>query len=130
MDIIERNKSEEEINLLSPLTWAYVGDSIYELFIRCHLVNNSKLKPHKLHIETITYVKAGAQAKILKNILEDLSEEEKEIVRRTRNTQNHHLPKNAQPEDYMYATAFEGLIGYLYLTRKDERLKELLKKCI
>lgn len=130
MDIIERNKSEEEINLLSPLTWAYVGDSIYELFIRCHLVNNSKLKPHKLHIETITYVKAGAQAKILKNILEDLSEEEKEIVRRTRNTQNHHLPKNAQPEDYMYATAFEGLIGYLYLTRKDERLKELLNKCI
>ncbi len=130
MDFIERNKLEEEINLLSPLTWAYIGDSVYELFIRCHLVNNSKLKPHKLHIESISYVKAGSQAKILKDIINDLSEEEKEIVRRTRNTQNHHLPKNANPEDYMYATAFEGLIGYLYLTRKDDRLKELLNKCI
>ena len=130
MDFIERNKELEEINLLSPLTWAYVGDSVYELYIRCHLVNNSKLKPHKLHVESITYVKAKAQADILKKITDELTDEEKEIVRRTRNTQNHHLPKNADPEDYMYATAFEGLIGYLYLTRKDERLNELLKKCL
>ena len=130
MDFIERNKNEEDINLLSPLTWAYVGDSVYELFIRCHLVDISKLKPHKLHVESITYVKAKAQADILKKISNELSEDEMEIVRRTRNTQNHHLPKNADPEDYMYATAFEGLIGYLFLSKKDERLNELLKKCI
>lgn len=130
MDFIERDKEEIDVNLLSPLTWAYVGDSVYELFIRCHLVNNSKLKPHKLHVESVSYVKAKAQADILKKINDDLSEEEKEIVRRARNAENHHLPKNADPEDYMYATAFEGLIGYLYLTRKDERLKEILNKCI
>ena len=130
MDFIERDKEEIDVNLLSPLTWAYVGDSVYELFIRCHLVNNSKLKPHKLHVESVSYVKAKAQADILKRINDDLSEEEKEIVRRARNAENHHLPKNADPEDYMYATAFEGLIGYLYLTRKDERLKEILNKCI
>lgn len=59
-----------------------------------------------------------------------LTEQEKDIVRRTRNTQNHHLPKNANPTDYMYATAFEGLIGYLYLTGENERLNEILKKCI
>lgn len=130
MDFIERDKEEVDINLLSPLTWAYVGDSVYELFIRCHLVNNSKLKPHKLHLESISFVKAKAQADILKRIFEDLTDEEKEIVRRGRNAENHHLPKNADPEDYMYATAFEGLIGFLYLTRKDERLNEILKKCI
>ena len=130
MDFIERDKEEVDINLLSPLTWAYVGDSVYELFIRCHLVNNSKLKPHKLHVESISFVKAKAQADILKRIFEDLTDEEKEIVRRGRNAENHHLPKNADPEDYMYATAFEGLIGFLYLTRKDERLNEILKKCI
>ena len=56
----------------------------------------------------------------------NLTEEEKDIVRRGRNTQNHHLPKNAEPSDYMYATAFEGLIGYLYLMNKEDRIKELL----
>ena len=117
-------------NLLSPLTWAYVGDSVYELFIRCHLVDISKLKPHKLHVESITYVKAKAQADILKKISNELSEDEMEIVRRTRNTQNHHLPKNSNVTEYMYATAFEGLIGYLYLTKQNNRLKEILSKLV
>ena len=128
-DLIERAKSQEEISMLSPLTWAYVGDCIYELYIRTDLVNKTKLKPHKLHIETIKYVKAKAQADILKRIEENLTEKELEIVRRGRNAENHHLPKNADPADYMYSTAFEGLIGYLYLTKQDERLKEIFKMC-
>ena len=128
-DLIERAKSPEEINMLSPLTWAYVGDCVYELYIRTDLVNKTKLKPHKLHIETIKYVKAKAQADILKRIEENLTEKELEIVRRGRNAENHHLPKNADPADYMYSTAFEGLIGYLYLTKQDERLKEIFKMC-
>ena len=128
-DLIERAKSLEEINMLSPLTWAYVGDCIYELYIRTDLVNRTKLKPHKLHIETIKYVKAKAQADILKRIEKNLTEKELEIVRRGRNAENHHLPKNADPADYMYSTAFEGLIGYLYLTKQDERLKEIFKMC-
>ena len=73
-DLIERIKSPAEINMLSPLTWAYVGDCIYELYIRTDLVNKTKLKPHKLHIETIKYVKAKAQADILKKIESNLSE--------------------------------------------------------
>ncbi len=128
-DLIERIKSPAEINMLSPLTWAYVGDCIYELYIRTDLVNKTKLKPHKLHIETIKYVKAKAQADILKKIESNLSEQEQDIVRRARNAENHHLPKNADPADYMYSTAFEGLIGYLYLTKQDERLKEIFKMC-
>ena len=100
-DLIERAKSPEEINMLSPLTWAYVGDCIYELYIRTDLVNKTKLKPHKLHLETIKYVKAKAQADILKRIEKNLTEKELEIVRRGRNAENHHLPKNADPADYM-----------------------------
>lgn len=124
---MEENK-EKRINEMAPLTWAYVGDAVYELYIRENLVNHTKLKPHKLHIESIKYVKASAQAQTLKKIEEMLTEEEREIVRRTRNTKNHHLPKNANVNDYMYATAFEGLIGYLYLSKKEERLKEILSK--
>ena len=108
-------KSKEEVNLMSPLTWAYIGDCVYELFIRTHLVETTNLKPHKLHIEAVKQVKAKAQANKLEELQEMLTEEEKEIVRRTRNTENHHVAKNADPRDYMYATAFEGLIGYLYL---------------
>ena len=130
MGLIDREKEEVDVNLLSPLTWAYIGDAVYELYIRTNLVNKTKLKPHKSHIESIKYVKAKAQADILKELMEILTDEEKDIVRRARNAENHHLPKNADPEDYMYSTAFEGLIGYLYLCKKDERLKEILKKCI
>ena len=123
-------KNETEVNLISPLVWAYVGDSVYEVFIRTHLVETTKLKPHKLHIEAIKYVKAKAQAEKLEKLQDILTEKEKEIVRRTRNTENHHVPKNADPKDYMYATAFEGLIGYLYLSGQTERLDEILNKCI
>ena len=130
IELINREKNETDVNMLSPLTWAYVGDDVYELYIRTNLVNNTKLKPHKLHVESIKYVKAKAQADLLKSIEKILSEEEKDIVRRARNAENHHLPKNADPADYMYSTAFEGLIGYLYLTKKDERLKEILKMCM
>lgn len=130
MEFIERNKSQDEVDMLSPLVWAYVGDSVYEMFIRTKLVNISNAKPHKLHIESIKYVKAKAQADILKKIQEDLTEEEKNIVRRGRNTENHHVPKNSNVQEYMYATAFEALIGYLYLTKQNKRLKEILNKIV
>ncbi len=123
-------EKEQRINNLNPLTWAYIGDAVYELYIREKLIETTNLKPHKLHIEAVKKVKAEAQANILQNIEEKLREEEKEIVRRTRNTKNHHLPKNSNVKEYMYATAFEGLIGYLYLTGKEERLKEILRYCI
>ena len=108
----------------------YVGDSVYELYIRTHLTNVTRMKPHQLHIKSIQYVKAGAQADILEKLMEHLTEQEKEIVKRGRNAENHHLPKNATVQEYMYSTAFEALIGYLYLTRQDERLKEILEMCI
>ena len=129
MEFIERNKKIEDVKMLSPLVWAYIGDSVYELFIRTNLVNNSNAKPHKLHIESIKYVKAGAQANILKKIEDKLSDEEKDIVRRGRNCENHHIAKNSSVADYSYSTGFEALIGYLYLMKRDDRLEEILKYC-
>ena len=124
MDNIDR------VNTMSPLTWAYIGDAVYETYIREHLINTTNLKPHRLHVEAIKFVSAKAQAQILERIQNTLTDEEKEIVRRGRNTQNHHLPKNADPADYMHATSFEALIGYLYLTKQNERLKEILNKVL
>ena len=128
MELIERKRSIEEVRQMSPLTWAYVGDSVYEQYIRTHLVNTTKLKPHELHMKAIKYVKA--QADILQKLEEILTEEEKDIVRRGRNTQTHHIAKNASVQDYMYSTAFEALIGYLYLTKQDERLSQVLSMTI
>ena len=129
-EIINREKDIEEVKMMPPLVWAYVGDCVYELFIRTYLVNTTKLKPHKLHVKAIKYVKAKAQAEILKKITKKLTDQEQEIVRRGRNAENHHLPKNANIQEYMYATAFETLIGYLYLMKQDERLREILTLCI
>lgn len=127
-NIIERKKDTEEVNTMSPLNWAYIGDNVFELYIRMKLINNTRLKPHNLHIEAVKHVKASSQARLLKEIEPKLTEEEKEIVRRGRNTENHHLPKNCNVQDYMYSTAFEALIGYLYLTGKNNRLKEIFSK--
>lgn len=129
-EFIPINKSPEEINQISPLVWAYVGDCVYELYIRTYLVDTTNLKPHKLHIESIKYVKAGAQAKFLEEFYDFLTDEEKDIVRRGRNANNHHLPKNSNVQEYMYSTAFEGLIGYLYLCKRYERVKEIIEKYI
>lgn len=130
IELIERKNDKIDVDIMSPLIWAYVGDSVYEFYIRTHLINTTKLKPHKLHIESIKYVKAKAQAEVLEKLMDSLTDEEKEIVRRGRNAENHHLPKNATVQEYMYSTAFEALIGYLYLTKQDERLKEILELCI
>ena len=127
-EFLKIDRTKQEVELMSPLTWAYIGDAVYELFIRNKLINETNLKPHKLHIEAIKYVKAKSQAEKLNEIYEMLTDEEKDIVRRGRNTQNHHLPKNANVQEYMYSTAFEALIGYLYLTKQNARLKEILDK--
>lgn len=125
-------KKEDQINMMSPLTWAYVGDSVFELYIRVYLANTTNLNPHRMHIESVKYVKAAAQAKAVKELIATnfLTDDEKEIVRRGRNTQNHHLPKNASLEDYSYSTGFEALIGYLFLYKNEKRIVEIIKKVI
>lgn len=117
----------EEARGLNPLVLAYIGDSVYELYIRGNLlIKGRDKKAHKLHVEAINYVKAKAQSDIIKKMEEKLTDEELDIFKRGRNAKSKTSPKNADIIDYRMATGFEALIGYLYLTGRKERLMELL----
>lgn len=121
-----REMSEEDIQMMNPLKLAYIGDSAYELFIRSYVMTG-RISLKELHRAKVEYVNAGAQAKFLRRILSQLTEEEAEIVRRARNTKMHSLPKNASLKDYRMATALEALVGYWYLSDAEERMSELLR---
>ena len=121
---------KEDVIQMSPLVWAYMGDAVYEKYIREHVIRQGLCKNGLLHKKSIKYVSANGQVKILKKIEEKLTEEELDIVRRGRNSNPHSHAKNADIVDYKYATGFEALIGYLYLTEQKERLEEVLKMCI
>ena len=128
--MFEHNYTENEVNNMSPLIWAYIGDSVFEIYIREKMIERGIPSNTKLHIETIKYVKAKSQSDML-HLLEDfLDEEELRIAKRARNTCANSSPKNADIIEYKYATGFEALIGYLYLNEKEERLQEILNKCI
>lgn len=120
----------KDIEMMSPLIWAYMGDAVYEQFVRDYLINQGVLKNGAYHKKAIKYVSATAQVKILKKIEEELTEEELDIVRRGRNSNPHSHAKNADIVDYKYATGLEALIGFLYLTKQEKRLKEVLNMCV
>ena len=115
-----------EINTLSPLTLAFLGDSVYEMFIRTKILSMGNRPANELHKIAVGYVKAKAQAIAAHEIFEVLTEEEKDIYKRGRNTNIHTVPKNADMADYRHATALEALVGYLYLKGEDGRLYEIL----
>lgn len=124
--------SKSDIGQMSPLVWAYMGDAVYEKFIREYVIKQGLCKNGLLHKKSIKYVSAKAQAKIIHKLEEEklLTEEEIDIVRRGRNSNPHSTAKNADIIDYKYATGFEALIGYLYLEEKKERLEEILNLCV
>jgi len=120
---------ESEDRLLSPLVYAYIGDAVYELFVRNKIVaENPDLTPYLYYLRTTMYVKASSQAMAIKKIYEELDEDEKRIVKRGRNAKPKTIPKNAKLSDYKYATALEALIGYLYLENNIERLNYILSQ--
>ena len=121
---------KEDVIQMSPLVWAYMGDAIYEKYIREYVIRQGLCKNGLLHKKSIKYVSANGQVKILKKIEPELTEEELDIVRRGRNSNPHSHAKNADIVDYKYATGFEALIGYLYLTEQNDRLEEILKMCV
>ena len=120
------NIDEKNINLINPLVLAYIGDSVFEVYVRTKVVNDGMLKTNKLHRLSTEYVKAKAQAEALVSILENLTEEELNIVRRGKNANSNTIPKIADVVDYKKATALEALIGYLFLSNKLERLDEII----
>lgn len=111
-------------------TLAYMGDVVYELYIREHIVRNSREVASKLHKKTIKYVSAKAQEYIISNIYEILTEDEKEIYKRGRNATSNTVPKNTDVVTYKKATGFEAVIGYLYFTAQNRRLKDLINESI
>ena len=122
--------SATDVKMLNPLVLAYAGDSVYDTFVRTLLVFGGHGQVAKLHKMSIEFVKAKAQADILWEINELLTPEEQDIVRRGRNTKSSTMPKNADILDYRYATGFEALIGYLYLTGQIDRLMEVIRMVI
>jgi ribonuclease III family protein len=126
-DLLLENKSlkDSDIRMYNPLVLAYVGDSVYDTFIRTMLVSNGSVQVNKLHKRSIKFVSAKAQAEITEQLSNILTEDEQDILRRGRNTKSNSVPKNADMNDYRYATGFEALIGYLYLMGSTKRLMEL-----
>ncbi len=114
----------------SPLALAFIGDAVFEVYVRTFVLSKGNMPPHRLHIEAANFVKAKSQAIIMHSISENLSEEEQEIARRGRNAKSGTIPKNADITDYKNATGLESLFGYLYLTGKTKRLKELMNIAI
>jgi ribonuclease-3 family protein len=125
------NLTTEELNQLSPLVLAYIGDSVYEVLVRTYMVSeNGQLSVNRLHRNSISFVKAHAQSDIVHKLTDSLNEDELNIVRRGRNSKSGTVPKNADLTEYKYATGFEALIGYLYLKKDFDRLTEIFFKAV
>lgn len=124
------NLKPGDVNQYSPLVLAYIGDSVYEVFIRSLVISQGNAPVHKLHKHATSFVKAKAQSDTIHRILEFLSAEEQDVVRRGRNAKSGTIPKNADVTEYKYATGFETLIGYLYLKKDFSRLMQVLSMSI
>ncbi|WP_156291782.1 Mini-ribonuclease 3 [Oceanobacillus salinisoli] len=121
-----------DVKQMKSLSLAYMGDAIYEVYIREHLIKKGKIKPNDLHRSAISFVSGKAQAAVVLSWLEQgiLTEEEERVVARGRNAKSGSTPKNISIQAYRYSTAFEALIGYHYLMKNEERLEELLQKAV
>lgn len=119
MNVIEKNS----------LVLAYLGDSIYEIYVREYLINSNINKVKELQEESKKYVSAKSQAYFLKNMLDNdfFKEEELDIIKRGRNAKVSSHPKNIDIVTYKHATALETLIGYLYLNNNKNRIDEIMK---
>ena len=122
--------SEEKAAQLAPLTLAYIGDSVYECCVRGQLLLAGGGRMKALHRAAVNRVRASYQAEALTRIAPLLTDEEAGVCRRARNAQSGSMPKHADPADYHAATAFEALIGYLYISGQDERLKTLVEAAL
>jgi len=131
LDAIEQllQSPVEDCSMLAPLVLAWIGDSIYTDAVRRYLITQTHAGVDKLNKLCVRFVRASAQAQCMRYLEDSLTKEEQAIVRRGRNTQSH-VPKNAKMADYRLATAFESLIGYLYLSNQTQRLNYFLAESI
>lgn len=129
-DVFE--KEGGDLKTYSPLSYAYIGDCVYDLIIRTLVIENGNMPANMLNKKTVSYVNAGAQAKVYDELItcDILSEEEADMLRRGRNAKSYTKAKNASVSDYRKATAVEALVGYLYLANREERLLEIMKYAV
>lgn len=125
-----KNLTKTEAKCLNPQVLAFVGDSVYTLFVRTMLAEKFDVKSGKLHTLANEYVKAGGQSDALERVISMLTDAEMGIYKRARNYKTHSVAKNADVVDYKRATGFEAVVGYLYLIGDYARLNELLKLCV
>ena len=116
-----------QASLLNSQELAFIGDAVYSCVIRSMLIAKGNQKTNQLHKMANTFVKANSQFEAIKTLLPYLSEQESDVVRRAKNYKTNNIAKHASLEEYKNATAFEALIGYLYISSQIERLEELLK---
>lgn len=112
---------------LPALTLAYLGDTVYDLYVRTALAENLRLPMRALHLEAAKHVCAAGQAQAYRRIADHLTESEQAAFRRGRNAHSATVPKHADVRDYRVATGFEALLGHLYLLGEDERIGELMR---
>lgn len=121
--------NEIKAKLLAPLVLAYIGDAVYEVYVRNRIIHEHPDMPaYKLHKESIKYVKAHGQSEAMAVIEPELSEDEMSVYKRGRNAKSPTVPKNADVAEYRRATGFEALVGYLYEEGREERLLEIMEK--
>lgn len=118
-----------DVKQLNSLALAYMGDAVFEQVVREHLIRSGRVRPNILHREATKYVSAKAQARIVKEMLNTsfLTEEEEAVLRRGRNAKSGTVPKNTDVLTYHYSTAFEAVVGSLYLSEQADRLQEVLR---
>jgi len=123
---------EGDVKQMKSLALAYIGDAVYEVHVREHLLKNGQVRPNALHQAAIQFVSAKAQASVILQWLENdyLDTLEKSIVSRGRNAKSGSIPKNTTVQTYRYGTAFEALIGYHYLAKNNDRLLELMVEAV
>lgn len=124
---------ELDVKQMKSLALAYMGDAVYEVRVREHLLEEGRIKPNQLHKEAVNFVSGKSQAKVILHWLEAddvLTEEEKRVAARGRNAKSGTIPKNISIQTYRYSTAFEAVIGYHYLLKNEARLHELMDKAI
>lgn len=125
IEICGEKYTKEEARMMNPLVLAYIGDTVFDLFVRTSLLKNGKAG--KLHNMAAKRVCAKAQADTARKICSDFSDEENEIFIRGRNAKPSTVPKNAVVADYHMASGLEALVGYLYLTGNNTRLQEIMR---
>lgn len=125
--LIRKQLDDNALKEYSAVVLAYIGDAVFEVLVRTHLVAAGNRRVKDIHHDTVEMVRAQSQARVIRQLFSELSEEEQDIVKRGRNAKSTG-PRHADPGDYKMSTGFEALLGYLYLKGDEERLLELFNR--